>query len=349
MPFKSKAQQRFMFATDPEKAKRWAKETPDMKKLPEKKHPEMNPNGNKLPEVKTASDGRFFEKRSQPLEGNFFRDMSGRNDGAFYEKSAQPGTVPRGGGINVSPQGSQMFGSGSGLGDKPPKPAETANVAIPNTPTQRGKGMGGGMYLGTGEGVSKKAGVLPSDWDADQGLPTGFHRPASSQPEELESGGNRFHSTESEGPDYGVGDGIKHGLSESGRLRVGSGSGSQMGKHASVRFLGTSYGMDKEAKSFAGERSSEFKESLKEGLGDIGGAASEGVKSITKSPMASLAIAALLGRAGFRGSKRLGRAAKKGYKRAKHGMPDPKQEPLTMTEKMMGGARALGDKLKLTT
>lgn len=36
MPFKSKSQQRFMFATMPEKAKEWAKKTPGMKKLPEK-------------------------------------------------------------------------------------------------------------------------------------------------------------------------------------------------------------------------------------------------------------------------------------------------------------------------
>lgn len=36
MPFKSKAQQRFMFATKPEMAKRWAKKTPNISKLPEK-------------------------------------------------------------------------------------------------------------------------------------------------------------------------------------------------------------------------------------------------------------------------------------------------------------------------
>lgn len=36
MPFKSKAQQRFMFATMPKKAKEWAKETKNMKKLPNK-------------------------------------------------------------------------------------------------------------------------------------------------------------------------------------------------------------------------------------------------------------------------------------------------------------------------
>jgi len=37
MPFKSKAQARYLFAREPEMAKRWAKETPSMKKLPEKK------------------------------------------------------------------------------------------------------------------------------------------------------------------------------------------------------------------------------------------------------------------------------------------------------------------------
>lgn len=35
MPFKSKAQQRFMFSQHPEMAKEWAEKTPDIKKLPE--------------------------------------------------------------------------------------------------------------------------------------------------------------------------------------------------------------------------------------------------------------------------------------------------------------------------
>ena len=36
MPFKSKAQQRYMFAAMPKTAKRWAKETPNIKSLPKK-------------------------------------------------------------------------------------------------------------------------------------------------------------------------------------------------------------------------------------------------------------------------------------------------------------------------
>ncbi len=35
MPFKSKSQQRFLFSQHPDIAKRWAKETPNIKKLPE--------------------------------------------------------------------------------------------------------------------------------------------------------------------------------------------------------------------------------------------------------------------------------------------------------------------------
>ncbi len=37
MPFKSKAQQRWMFKNKPEMAKEWADETPDIKGLPERK------------------------------------------------------------------------------------------------------------------------------------------------------------------------------------------------------------------------------------------------------------------------------------------------------------------------
>lgn len=37
MPFKSKAQARYLFAREPEVAKKYAKETPSMKNIPEKK------------------------------------------------------------------------------------------------------------------------------------------------------------------------------------------------------------------------------------------------------------------------------------------------------------------------
>lgn len=359
MPFRSKAQQRFMFATNPAKAKEWAKETKDIKSLPEKRHPQMNPEGKKLPGVKTASaDGLFFEKRSQPEKGNFFRDMSGRDDGTFHEKSAQAnypqGVIPRGAGVNVSPPGAAMFGSGGGLGEAPPKVEKTEEVETSATGApiggsgQKGEGMGGGMYLGTGKGVKKQAARTPSDWDADSGLPTGFHRPAEEQPEALEAGGDRFHNSQTKGPDYGVGEGISHGLVEGGSLRVKGTSGGQIGKHASPRFLGTSYGLDKTAKSWGEERGSEFKRSLEKGVSGAGEAASEGVKSITRSPAASIVAAMLLAKMGLKGAKGAGRVAKKGYKRARFGKQEP-EVPKSLAEKLMGGARSLGERLKVTT
>jgi hypothetical protein len=41
MPFKSKAQARYLFAKEPEVAKRFAKDTPSMKYIPEKKRAEI--------------------------------------------------------------------------------------------------------------------------------------------------------------------------------------------------------------------------------------------------------------------------------------------------------------------
>lgn len=45
MPFKSKAQQGFMFANMPKTAKKWAKETPNMKILPKKASKKSNRKG----------------------------------------------------------------------------------------------------------------------------------------------------------------------------------------------------------------------------------------------------------------------------------------------------------------
>lgn len=349
-----------MFATNPEKAKEWAGETKSIKSLPEKKHPDMNPQGKKLSGIKTASaDGMFFEKRSQPREGQFFRDMGGRDDGTFHEKSAMtnypPGAIPKGGGINVSPAGAAMYGAGTGLGDSAPKPTETESVNAGATGApiggsgQKGEGMGGGMYLGTGKGVKKVASRRPSDWDGDAGLPTGFHRPASEQPEALEAGGDRFHGSQNKGPEYGAGTGIRHGLVETGGLHMKGTSSGQMGKSASApRFLGTSHNMSKTAKSWGQERGEEFQGSVEKGVRGIGEGVSEGVKSITKSPAASLVAAVLLARMGVKGAKGAGRVAKAGYKRARFGKQVP-EVPKTLTEKLMGGAKSLGEKLKLTT
>lgn len=47
MPFKSKAQARFMFANHPKMAKEWARETPSIKRLPKKVKKKASKKGRK--------------------------------------------------------------------------------------------------------------------------------------------------------------------------------------------------------------------------------------------------------------------------------------------------------------
>ena len=64
--------------------------------------------------------------------------------------------------------------------------------------------------------------------------PDGIHRPAKTQPEELEPGATRFHS--SDGDNGGSGGGLRHGTNETGRgMHLPMGLGSNLGKHAEER------------------------------------------------------------------------------------------------------------------
>lgn len=68
MPFKSEAQRRWMYANEPEMAKRWEKETPKGKKLPEK--------------VKTAF-WTGFEKAAQDGFGDGGSGFTGTGKGSL--------------------------------------------------------------------------------------------------------------------------------------------------------------------------------------------------------------------------------------------------------------------------
>ena len=59
MPFKSKAQERWMFAEHPDMAARWAKDT-EKKDLPEKKH--HSGKGTRA-RLNTAAEKHFFRSR----------------------------------------------------------------------------------------------------------------------------------------------------------------------------------------------------------------------------------------------------------------------------------------------
>jgi hypothetical protein len=317
MPFKSRAQLKAALAnakTPEEKAKirEWLEKTENVGDLPEKLHPEDNPEKKKV-DMKLASvDGMFFQKRAQSKKGRFFRDQAGRDDAAFHEKTAMfPGRAGTTGQMGIAGTGQAMGGMGGG-----------------------GMGMGGGMY-GTGEGDKKSestkkretdeekllrllaaagkgeerpakaddedkpekeeepepektAQKVPSDWDADSGLPTGFHRPAYEQPEALEEGGERFHSTEAKGPDFGVGEGLQD-TTRQAKLKKPPGTGHQMGKHASLRYLGTSF--SKEA-GWTKERVREGGESTERGVKHVLRKGDEAVRGVTTS--APLTIGALV-------------------------------------------------------
>jgi len=66
MPFQSKAQQRFMFATMPITARKWADETPDIKKLPQKLT-NSDPEATRKQNQKQASRSRS-PKRQTPAQ-----------------------------------------------------------------------------------------------------------------------------------------------------------------------------------------------------------------------------------------------------------------------------------------
>ena len=312
MPFKSKAQQRFMFATKPRTAKRWAAETKDIKKLPEK-----------LPEKDAAmtkqAKGMFFEKSARSNSGHFFRDAKGRDDATFYQKTAMEtekasvgaSGAPMGGfgskgegiGEQTAGAGAGMYGSGKGLDEKKGKETEAQRLEklLAKVSDKKDKD-------------EKNASAAPSDWDAGEGLPTGFHRPTDTQPEDLEPGGERFHETDPSGPEFGAGVSMSNGLVEGGAMRVRQGSGAV--KHASVtpRFMGTSYGIDKQAMKITDrstwERSGDqAKKTGKRVLRQAGETAGKALDKASKSPVA-LGIGALLAaRFGMRGVKGLSRGA----------------------------------------
>lgn len=227
-----------------------------------------------------------------------------------------------------------MYGSGEGT--------DSAD----DSPEARLKAMlGEAVAEGPGGESSKEktAGKSPSDWDAESGIPTGFHRPAYEQPEGLESGGERFHSTEAKGADYGAGSGLSHGLVEGGKLRMKGSSGSQIGKHASAtpRFLGTSRGVDKTAGAgeYWRERGSEALSSAKGGVEQLGRSADEGVRAITKSPAASLIATALLARYGLGKARAGARAIGRGAKKLRKKTPAVSAKPPSLAERFGQGAK----------
>ncbi|MBP9824081.1 MAG: hypothetical protein KBF21_07655 [Thermoanaerobaculia bacterium] len=267
---------------------------------------------------KRAGAGLFFQKAAKPRGGRFFRDLPGRDDATFHAKTAAAGDA----------------------GDDAPPPMPDMGEA-----NDAGEEGGGGMY-GTGKPKAKKAspvkvaGAAPSDWAVDEGLPTGFHRPAKEQPEALEAGGERFHDSRARLPEYSAPT-TRHGLVEGGAMALPGTASSQMGKHASMRYLGTAYSEKTAASAeeyasragdYIGDRASEAKTNLGVGLRELAGKADEGLKSVTRSPMGAGVAALVLGHLGMRGLKGAAGGAKRLIGR---------KPPMKATGTILGSVRKL--------
>ena len=241
---------------------------------------------------------------------------------------------------------------------------EPSKASWGDAPTPKGPAAIGGIGTNPnfsaksarfGTGAGKTAGASPTDWDADSGMATGFHRPAHEQPEALEAGAERFHSTESNSV-VPASNRQRHGLFEGGAgMTVRATSSPQMGKHAGVtRFLGTSFEkrafmpavQEKQdapgAGGYVAGRANEFGDSLGKGVSSIGSALSSGVKSITKSPAAATIATILALKMGHGAGKRLVRGMRAGKAAAKVA---PKATATAqaggLIGKLMNGARDL--------
>lgn len=239
--------------------------------------------------TKTKSEGMFLKHAKSSAKGQFFKEMAGRADGRFYEKSAgemddlssslnaggSDGDINGSSGAGGEEMGGGMYGTGGGVA----KAAKRARPSLKSLLNIAGPGK-------TRPAV-KVAGQAPSDWESDMGTgqSSGYHRPASQQPESLETGGDRFHSTLANPPAAGSTMGMRHGIREGGSLSLPVISTSNLGKHA----------FDMEAaKNYGKARLDEAKESLSSGASELGDSADKAVRSITKSP-AGTAIAGLIG------------------------------------------------------
>lgn len=216
----------------------------------------------------------FFDDRSKIAAGSFFANMPGRGTGDFHKKASE------------SPSPSPSDGSSGTSQNASPQQMATTPSPTPNP----GQGAAAGGLYGTGQGCApgtkKVAGSSPSDLDYI--FPTGFHRPTKDQPEALEAGAERFHTTDAPGPDFGTGQGISQGGTRDNTFTTSTLSG-QMGKHA-------------DPGQFLKDRANDVANSVGSGANEIGSMAGSAIESATKSPLLMTLGAGLLARKGVKGA-----------------------------------------------
>ena len=187
------------------------------------------------------------------------------------------------------------------------------------------------------QALGKAAGATPNMWGSENLLSDGYHRPASEQPEALEDGGERFFDQSASTENIGVGR-----LNRHDSISTATTDTHQVGKHASVqasvpRFLGTSYGIEKQAKEDVADN---YKASLKRIGGNIKSSAGKAVEKASKDPRAVALGTGLLGLLALKG----GRGLIRGTKKAVHNYRYPhlvNQRPKGVLERISEGARGL--------
>lgn len=280
----------------------------------------------KQPQI--TGGGMFHKNAHQAPKGDFFKEAPGRDDARFYEKNANEmmGYPPSGGmvgdvagsaGVGGGEMGGGMYGTGV------PKEAKRARPSIKSLLNIAGPGKT--------RAAVKVAGSSPSDWEAEANLATGFHRPAKEQPESLEAGGERFHSSMAKTPAGGAAIESRHGIREGGSMALPVSSTHNLGKHAEDK---TALDLDS-AGRYGKARLEEAKNSLTSGSHDLGETADKAVRGITGSP-AGTAIAGLIGLKMLgRGGRGVARGAGRLFGRKK---PPP---PPSLLGSVAGGLRRL--------
>lgn len=168
MPFKSKAQQRWMYAKHPEMAHRWAEHTPDMSKLPEKKKAEIEKKG--YEDVLKMAGVMESPARSKLMEllAQVKKDIPGAKIPAAFHEGMDPEVAHRALGLVGTGHGGAM---GWKWGGRVGALAGGLSAATSDNPDEKSLwgitkgtlggaslgGIGGGMLGGMAGGPAYKA------------------------------------------------------------------------------------------------------------------------------------------------------------------------------------------------
>jgi hypothetical protein len=202
MPFKSKAQQRFMFSQHPEMAKEWADKTPDISKLPE--HVKKMAEGGNVsdePGVQDATLHDIIGPALAALAGGVPEAAEGMAEMAPEMMGSEAGEVSLGSAPEMEgmPSKIQVFSKGIQKGGSEP----ITIWGVKGSPEDLMREFGDPNPGSVPESVLKAKGLLP---DTSVSIPTEMSPNSYAQGGEIEDSADKeFHSEmREEGPKLGI-------------------------------------------------------------------------------------------------------------------------------------------------